>query len=139
MRKGLLLILALLFLCSCKSRWLEDELIYIKAKDVTYYLTHGTHLVLICKEKQEGVRELLDEVEKYEGITIMYYPSEKISDEVKNSLGAFSGEYKVPLVALIKQGECIAVYSEDEINQFEEIDRDIEALVQELNPGCWDC
>ena len=132
--------LVALLLCSCnKSRWLENDLIYVNKKDVPYYLTHGTHLVLVCKERQEGITELLDRVKKYDGITIMYYPSDKVSNDIGNSLGAFSGEYNAPLLALIKQGECIAVYCEDEIKQLDEIDKDIEALVQQLDPGCWDC
>ena len=155
MKRILLVLLGvLLSVCGCSrqsdgSKFAEEygvsedvKVKYMKAKDYEYQMTHGTHVVLICNEKdKDTVIALTNVISEYDGMYIYYINSDEFA---KSSIITEIEDTKEVTRALffIKEGEIIDRFDLDHVPEARIIEKvfkgELDNMVREIEPGCSD-
>ena len=155
MKRILLVLLSVLLLvCGCSrqddgKKFAEEygvsedtKVKYMKAKDYEHQMTHGTHVVLICNEKdKDTVTALANVISEYDGMYIYYINSEEFA---KSNQTIDIDETKDVARALffIKEGEIIDRFDLDHVPEARIIEKVFSGLldnmVREIEPGCSD-
>ena len=115
---------------------------YMKASDYEHETTHGTHVVLICNEKdKEAVKVLAETISEYDGMYIYYCNSDDFANS-KQKIGIDQFTEVTRAILFVKEGEIIDSFDLDHMPDAKIIDKvfkgDLDNMVKKIDPGCSD-